>query len=90
MGYYGSGLPREKEKTIKGDQFINDGIECGFFVQDESQSFARSGDVNMGQFIQSSISSLPSVKRSVRQMADGNRVQTQITRDEFDWANLSL
>ncbi len=77
---------QEKKKTIKGDQFINDGIECGFFVQDESQSF-KVGDVNMGQFIQSSISSLPSVK-AVSVKADGNRVQIEVTVDEFDWANL--
>ena len=42
----------------------------------------------MSQFIQSSISSLPSVT-SVSIRTKHNRVQVEVTVDEFDWTNLA-
>lgn len=41
----------------------------------------------MSQFVHSSIASLPSV-RSVSVKTENNRVQVEVTVDEFDWKNL--
>jgi hypothetical protein len=46
------------------------------------------GEIDMSQFIQSSISSLPSVT-SVSIRTKHNRVQVEVTVDEFDWTNLA-
>ena len=75
----------DRRKRVNGDQFINQ-YDCGLFVQDESHSFTV-GAIDMSQFIQSSISSLPSVT-SVSVRAENNRVKVEVTVDEFDWKNL--
>jgi hypothetical protein len=75
----------ERKRSVKSDQFINPG-ECGFFVQDEPHSFTL-GAIDMSEFVHSSVAGLPSV-RSVSVKTENNRVQVEVTVDEFEWKNL--
>jgi hypothetical protein len=77
--------PEKRRRRIVGDQFVSQ--ESCSFVREEPHPFTV-GEIDMSQFIQSSISSLPSVT-SVSIRTKHNRVQVEVTVDEFDWTNLA-
>jgi hypothetical protein len=76
----------EKRKKVTGDQFVSQ-LGCSLFIQSQSYSF-KVGSTNMSQFIESSISHLPSVT-AVSVRTEHDRIQVEVTVDEFEWKSLS-